>query len=84
MQIWSTHRTTVILVTQDVEEAIYLGDTIVVMLPNPGRIQRQVAVDLAEPRDRTSHAFTAQRHQILAEMGAAPTPRKDSRMRLVR
>jgi sulfonate transport system ATP-binding protein len=84
LQIWSTHRTTVILVTHDVEEAIYLGDTIVVMLPDPGRIASQVEIDLPGQRDRTSHAFTAQRHEILTEMGATSTARKDSRMRLVR
>jgi ABC-type nitrate/sulfonate/bicarbonate transport system ATPase subunit len=74
LRIWSAERVTVILVTHDVEEAIYLGDKVVVMQPNPGRISHQLAIDLPGPRDRTSHGFTLLRHRILAEMGAVPTP----------
>jgi sulfonate transport system ATP-binding protein len=74
LRIWSTEKVTVILVTHDVEEAIYLGDKIVVMQPNPGRISHQLAVDLPAPRDRAGHAFTVLRHRILAEMGAVPAP----------
>jgi len=84
LHIWSTHRTSVILVTHDVEEAIYLGDKVVVMLPSPGRIAREVKIDLPGQRDRTSHAFNALRHEILIEMGATSTVERDLRMRLVR
>lgn len=56
-----------ILVTHDVEEAVYLGDRIVVMEPRPGRIKRIVDVPLARPRDRVSAEFTAIKDDVLSE-----------------
>mgnify|MGYP000883686652 CR=1 FL=1 len=44
--------TTVIFVTHDLEEAIYLGDRVIGLLPNPGRIGIELAIDLPRPRDQ--------------------------------
>jgi len=54
-------------VTHDVEEAVYLGDRVVVMQPRPGRIKRIVDVPLARPRDRASAEFTALKDDVLSE-----------------
>ena len=43
---------TVIFVTHDLEEAIYLGDRVIGLLPHPGRVGIQCAIDLARPRDQ--------------------------------
>jgi ABC-type nitrate/sulfonate/bicarbonate transport system ATPase subunit len=51
-RIWQTAGITMILVTHDVEEAVYLGDRVVVMQPRPGRIRRVLDVGVAHPRDR--------------------------------
>ena len=56
-----------ILVTHDVEEAIYLGDKVVVMEPRPGRIRRIVPVELAHPRDRVGLPFARLKEDVLAE-----------------
>ena len=56
-----------ILVTHDVEEAVYLGDRVVVMQPRPGRIKRIVDVPLPRPRDRGSYAFAAIKEDVLSE-----------------
>ncbi|HEY0181363.1 MAG TPA: ABC transporter ATP-binding protein [Rhodopila sp.] len=72
LRIWQDRRVTMILVTHDVEEAIYLGDRVLVMQPHPGRITREIALDLPRPRDRASRHFTEIRQQILRDMGAAP------------
>jgi NitT/TauT family transport system ATP-binding protein len=45
-------QTTVIFVTHDLEEAIYLGDRVIGLLPNPGRIGIELAIDLPRPRDQ--------------------------------
>jgi sulfonate transport system ATP-binding protein len=71
-RIWRSEGTTMVLVTHDIDEAIYLGDRVVVMSPRPGRVQRVVPVDLARPRDRTNPAFTRLRNSIFDELfGAA-------------
>jgi NitT/TauT family transport system ATP-binding protein len=51
---WLEEPRTVIYVTHDIDEAIYLADRIAIMTPSPGRIAQYVDVDLARPRDRNS------------------------------
>jgi len=67
-RIWLQQKTTMIMVTHDVEEAVYLGDRVVVMDARPGRIRRIVDVPLAHPRDRTSPALHAVRDAVLADL----------------
>jgi sulfonate transport system ATP-binding protein len=73
---------TAILVTHDVDEAVYLGDRIVVMRPHPGRIAAILPVPLASPRSRSDPAFVALRDEVLALLGAretaAPNGQRDS------
>ncbi|MES2932507.1 MAG: ABC transporter ATP-binding protein [Pseudomonadota bacterium] len=71
-RIWEQEGITMILVTHDVEEAVYLGDRVVVMLPRPGRIKRIVDVGLAHPRERSSAAFTAIKDDVLSEFTDKP------------
>ena len=68
-RIWQQEGITMILVTHDVEEAVYLGDRVVVMEPRPGRIRRIVPVELAHPRERQSHAFNVIKDDVLGEFG---------------
>jgi ABC-type nitrate/sulfonate/bicarbonate transport system ATPase subunit len=71
-RIWEQEGITMILVTHDVEEAVYLGDRVVVMQPRPGRIKRIVDVPLGRPRDRNSAAFAAIEADVLDEFRDAP------------
>jgi NitT/TauT family transport system ATP-binding protein/sulfonate transport system ATP-binding protein len=71
-RIWEQEGITMILVTHDVEEAVYLGDRVVVMLPRPGRIKRIVDVPFARPRDRASAAFAAIKKDVLSEFTDKP------------
>lgn len=70
LRIWDVERTTVILVTHDIDEAVYLGDRVIVMTPDHGSIKREVPVLLPRPRDRTSSEFVRIRREILAEFFA--------------
>ena len=71
-RIWRTEGITAILVTHDVEEAVVLGDRVVVMQPRPGRIKRIVDVPLARSRDRGAAAFMAIKDDVLSEFGGVP------------
>lgn len=66
---------TVVLVTHDIEEAIYLGDRVAVMSERPGAIRATVPVGLAWPRDRTSAEFTHLREVILELFRLVPERR---------
>lgn len=59
LRIWEARRKTVVFVTHSIMEAIYLSDRIVVLSPHPGRVRREVAVDLPRPRHRASPGFMA-------------------------
>ncbi|MBA3945627.1 MAG: ABC transporter ATP-binding protein [Herpetosiphonaceae bacterium] len=51
LRIWKDHRTMVVYVTHDIEEAVLLGDRVLVMSGHPGRIQEEIQIPLGRPRD---------------------------------
>jgi len=65
LRIWQARRTTMLLVTHDIDEAIYMSDRIVIMTQRPGRIERTISVPLDRPRDRSSSEFLQLRGEIL-------------------
>jgi NitT/TauT family transport system ATP-binding protein len=72
-RIWERHRLTVLFVTHDVEEAVYMSDRVAVMSNRPGRIKTIVPVDLPRPRRYdmvASPAFAALQHRVLDEIRA--------------
>jgi sulfonate transport system ATP-binding protein len=67
-RIWTQEGITMILVTHDVEEAVFLGDRIVVMAPRPGRVREVIEIKLPRPRERTSMDFMRTKARILASL----------------
>jgi ABC-type nitrate/sulfonate/bicarbonate transport system ATPase subunit/flavin-dependent dehydrogenase len=65
LRLWEARGTTMLLVTHDVDEAIYMSDRIVIMSPRPGRIERILNISLPRPRDRSSPEFLHLRADIL-------------------
>lgn len=59
-------RTTVVFVTHNVDEAVFLGDTVVCMTAPPTRVGKAVAIDVPRPRDRTGPELNALRKDLLA------------------
>ena len=65
LRLWKARGTTILLVTHDIDEAIYMSDRIVIMTPRPARIERIIDVNLPRPRQRSDAAFLHLRAEIL-------------------
>jgi NitT/TauT family transport system ATP-binding protein len=70
--VWRETRKTVIYVTHNVAEAVYLADRVIVMTPHPGRIKTEVPITLARPRDPLSVEFLECQKQLLRHLGEQP------------
>jgi sulfonate transport system ATP-binding protein len=66
-RIWEVERTTLVLVTHDIDEALFLGDRVVVLGSRPGTVRKIVEVDLPRPRDRTTWQFASLRKSVYRE-----------------
>jgi NitT/TauT family transport system ATP-binding protein/sulfonate transport system ATP-binding protein len=65
LHLWQARGTTMVLVTHDIDEAIYMSDRILLMTPQPGRIERVIPVLLGRPRQRNHPRFLELRAEIL-------------------
>lgn len=65
LRIWQDRGTTMVFVTHDIDEAIYLSDRIVILTQRPGRIQEIIHVPLGRPRSRSNPDFLRLRARIL-------------------
>jgi NitT/TauT family transport system ATP-binding protein/sulfonate transport system ATP-binding protein len=65
LQVWQARGTTMLLVTHDIDEAIYMSDRIAIMTARPGRIERLIDIPLKRPRQRSSPQFMQLRASIL-------------------
>src|SRR5260370_37105401 len=79
LQMWEDFGKTVVFVTHDIEEAIFLSDEVHVMTARPGRIIETIPVPIERPRRRTSvltPAFLATKERCLDLLttGASPSP----------
>jgi NitT/TauT family transport system ATP-binding protein/sulfonate transport system ATP-binding protein len=68
LRIWGERGTTMVLVTHDVDEAVYLSDRIAIMTPRPGKIQEIIDVPIGRPRSRNHPDFFRLRSRILEKL----------------
>jgi NitT/TauT family transport system ATP-binding protein/sulfonate transport system ATP-binding protein len=69
--IWERDQKTVLFVTHDIEEAIFLGSRVIVMSARPGRIKAEIAIDLRHPRSyriKTTPEFIALKERLVEEI----------------
>lgn len=67
LNVWRDTEKTMLLVTHDIDEAIYLSDRIIVLSSRPGRVKKVFDVNLSRPRQRTSLSFSELRREIYKE-----------------
>lgn len=68
LNMWADTRQLALMVTHDVDEAVYMGTRVLVMDANPGRIVAEIKIDGAFPRDRSSAQFVEYRNEILNQL----------------
>jgi len=66
-RIWFEERTTMVMVTHDVEEAIYLSDVVVLMSCRPGRVKKTIPIPMPRPRRRDHPDFIKIKQELLEE-----------------
>ena len=75
LRLWQARGTTMLLVTHEIDEAIYMSDRIAIMSQRPGRIEQLIDVELERPRDRSSPEFLRLRGSILEMLHFAGSAR---------
>lgn len=65
IKIWEKNKRTIVFVTNNVEEAVYLGDRILLLASRPSYIKKEYIVDLPRPRSQTDRAFLELRNEIV-------------------
>ena len=76
LDIWARTKVTVIFVTHSVEEAVLLSDRVVVMTAGPGRIEADIAIELARPREVSAIDFNQVRRDITQRLTSHVAPRE--------
>lgn len=64
LRIWDARKKTVVFITHSISEALMLADRVVLLAPHPGRVARDIHIDLARPRSRTDRGFNLLYEQI--------------------
>ena len=67
-EVWQETRKTIVYITHNVAEAVYLADNLLVMAPHPGTIKARIKLDLPRPRDPLSANFIAMQRQVLNDL----------------
>ncbi|TVX93716.1 ABC transporter ATP-binding protein [Paenibacillus agilis] len=66
LDIWRSNRTTMVLVTHDIDESLFLSNRVIVLDTKPGRIKASIPIDLPYPRKRSGKAFQELRTKLIA------------------
>lgn len=69
LRLWEQSKSTVVLITHDVEEALFLADTVLVLTPRPGRVALELSISEPRPRDRGAAELALIRRKIFTCIG---------------
>jgi sulfonate transport system ATP-binding protein len=65
LDIWQEEKVTTVIVTHDIDEALYLCDRIILLSGKPGEVEREFVIDEPRPRDRASEELASMKKKIL-------------------
>ncbi len=65
LDVWNERKDTIIFVTHNVDEAVFLSDNVLVLSERPARVLKTIPVDLSRPRNRTGQETNELRREIL-------------------
>ena len=68
-RIWNEENVTMLMVTHDLEEAVYLADRVLILPREKGRAARLIDIDLPRPRARSESGFVRHREALMREFG---------------
>ncbi len=68
LKVWEETDNTIIFITHNIDEAVYLADRILILSQRPTRVKEEVHISIPRPRDRTDNAFIGMRKEILEKM----------------
>nr|HOP09482.1 ABC transporter ATP-binding protein [Candidatus Methanofastidiosa archaeon] len=68
IKVWEKRQNTIIFITHNVDEAVYLADRVLILTARPTMVNAEVIIDLPRPRDRTSNDFINIRKKILSKI----------------
>ncbi len=74
LRIWEIYHKTLLFVTHSIDEALYMGDRIILMSPRPGRIDEEIQVDMPRPRSLTDAKFMELKAHMLDALATSETP----------
>lgn len=77
LDIWQKNKTTMLFVTHDIDEAVYLGEKVVIMNPRPGHIHHILPIDLPFPRKKSLQSFQELRSKVVREFEKVEEPTFD-------
>ena len=69
VDVWRETKKTVLYVTHNVAEAVYLADRVIVLSPHPGTVKAEVKITLPRPRDALSVPFLEYQRVIVSHLG---------------
>lgn len=73
-RIWHEAGGTIVLVTHDLDEAVLLADRVIVVSASPGRVKRQLTIDLPRPRDKVTTSVNSRFQEYLSELWSVLDP----------
>ncbi|MFW9894638.1 MAG: ABC transporter ATP-binding protein [Candidatus Thorarchaeota archaeon] len=68
LEIWKKSKRTIVFVTHNIDEAVYLSDRIIILSSLPANVKRSIPINLQRPRNRTGPQFNQIRKEILDQM----------------